>query len=255
YDALLLRLCGDGKPYSVKLYTLDVDEYGEEVERIYTTRFITRRGWSSVRLPLDNFIPMIPTDPPLDRRLVTDISINYDARRLSTRPGEQQQEGTNSFSLELDFIKLLPRGEEPDFILVSCALEGREEEEDSPQFSETLEDGTPALASYKRSGEDSVRNSGLGYVVIRPGPLLEQPGGQKALMFDQGGRITMGIALADVADVCLKSLHEVEARNKSFDVCYEYTPEEDSLYELVAHVPTKTSNYLTSAMANMEPNT
>lgn len=34
----------------------------------------------------------------------------------------------------------------------------------------------------------------------------------------QGNRITQGISCADVADVCLKALHNPEARNKTFEV-------------------------------------
>ena len=120
--------------------------------------------------------------------------------------------------------------------------------------------------------------SGLGYTIVRPGPLVEEAGGYKALVFDQvggrcdgcssvattqayigggwragrppglhisgqratrpcthansiylpcfarlrsalqGNRITQGISCADVADVCLKALHNPEARNKTFEV-------------------------------------
>jgi hypothetical protein len=35
---------------------------------------------------------------------------------------------------------------------------------------------------------------------------------------DQGNRISQGISCADVADVCLKALHNPEARNKTFEV-------------------------------------
>ena len=34
----------------------------------------------------------------------------------------------------------------------------------------------------------------------------------------QGERITQGISCADVADVCLKALHDPAARNKTFEV-------------------------------------
>ena len=39
----------------------------------------------------------------------------------------------------------------------------------------------------KRSGEDLLRQSGLGYVIVRPADLLKEPGGYKALIFDQVG--------------------------------------------------------------------
>lgn len=49
-----------------------------------------------------------------------------------------------------------------------------------------------------------LRATGLGYTVVRPGPLKEEPGGYKALVFDQGNRIVHDISCADVADVALK---------------------------------------------------
>ena len=112
------------------------------------------------------------------------------------------------------------------------------------------------LVASKRSGERLLRNSGLGYTVVRPGNLLEEPGGNKALVFDQGNRITMPISCADVADVCVKALHDEEARNKSFDVCYEYDAGAGGEgYELVQQVRGKSNNYLTPALAVLEKNT
>ncbi|KAK9122468.1 hypothetical protein Sjap_012070 [Stephania japonica] len=41
------------------------------------------------------------------------------------------------------------------------------------------------------------------------------------------------ISCADVADICVKALHDSTARNKSFDVCYEYMAKQgEELYEL-----------------------
>lgn len=75
-------------------------------------------------------------------------------------------------------------------------------------------------------------------------------------MFDQGERVTQPVAAADVADICLRALHEPEARNKSFDVCYEFTPDEGlQLYELVASIPGGTANYLAPALRPLAKNT
>lgn len=59
-------------------------------------------------------------------------------------------------------------------------------------------------AAGGRRGEDILRASGLGYTIVRPGPLLEEPGGYKALVFDQGNRIAENMSCADAADVALK---------------------------------------------------
>ena len=121
-------------------------------------------------------------------------------------------------------------------------------------------DDRDKVVASKRQGERVLRNSGLGYTIIRPGNLVEEPGGNKALVFDQGNRITMPISCADVADVCVKALHDEEARNKSFDVCYEYGAGgagggEESQYELVQQVRGKSNNYLTPALSVLEKNT
>lgn len=59
----------------------------------------------------------------------------------------------------------------------------------------------------RRRGEDVLRSSGLGYTVVRPGPVVEEPGGYKALVFDQGNRISSAISCADLADVAVKATH------------------------------------------------
>lgn len=72
----------------------------------------------------------------------------------------------------------------------------------------------------------------------------------------QGNRIKQTISRADVADVCVKSLHDLEARNKTFEVCHEYTPASGGeMYELVAHLPNKANSYLTPALATLEKET
>lgn len=41
------------------------------------------------------------------------------------------------------------------------------------------------VVGFKRKGEASLRTSGLGYTIVRPGPIIQEPGGYKALVFDQ----------------------------------------------------------------------
>jgi hypothetical protein len=67
------------------------------------------------------------------------------------------------FKLEVDWIKALPAGVQPDFVLVSCSGIVRPGVE--------TDDFTRIIAA-KRRGEDHLRASGLGYTVIRPGPLV-----------------------------------------------------------------------------------
>jgi hypothetical protein len=65
-----------------------------------------------------------------------------------------------------------------------------------------------------------------------------------------------GIGYADVADVCLRALHAPEAANKTFELCYEFAPTDEELaYELVAHMPSKGSNWLAPALSTLQRNT
>jgi hypothetical protein len=93
-------------------------------------------------------------------------------------------------------VQALPGGQETDFILVSCAGATAPPASSAAAVdeaeSEELE-GTPAASgvsgaqalSLKRRAESALKGTGLGYTIVRPGPLLEEPGGYKALVFDQ----------------------------------------------------------------------
>ncbi|GAV74229.1 CIA30 domain-containing protein/NAD_binding_10 domain-containing protein [Cephalotus follicularis] len=244
YEGLVLSVGGNGRSYVL------IIEAGPSADttqsKLYFARFSTKVGFCRVRVPFSLFRPVKPDDPPLDPFLAHTLTIRFEPRRQ--RPVEGKSAGAKqdlrSFKLILEYIKALPTGQETDFVLVSCTGLGVE-----PSRREQV-------LKAKRAGEDSLRRSGLGYTIIRPGPLKEEPGGQRALIFDQGNRITQGISCADVADICVKALHDSTARNKSFDVCYEYVAEQGrELYELVAHLPDKANNYLTPALSVLEKNT
>ncbi|CAM0909759.1 unnamed protein product [Alopecurus aequalis] len=279
YDGLIFSVGGNGRSYVVILETGPLADTSQS--KLYFARMTTKVGfcrvssvcsnlkiiadftacWQSkdiefdllsfcylcflqVRVPFSAFRPVKPEDPPLDPFLVHTLTIRFEPKRQ--RPGDDSQGGTDprSFELILEYIKALPTGQETDFILVSCTGSGIE-----PNRREQV-------LKAKKAGEDALRRSGLGYTIVRPGPLQEEPGGQRALIFDQGNRISQAISCADVADICVKALHDSTARNKSFDVCYEYVSEQgNELYELVAHLPDKANNYLTPALSVLEKNT
>ncbi|CAL9774332.1 unnamed protein product [Musa acuminata subsp. burmannicoides] len=221
YDGLLLSVGGNGKSYILILETGPLADTSQS--KLYFARINTKVGFCRVRVPFSSFRPVKPDDPPLDPFLVHTLTIRFEPRRqkLVEAPGANKQD-PRSFKLIMEYIKALPTGIETDFILVSCTGSGIE----SSRRDQVLK--------AKKAGEDALRRSGLGYTIIRPGPLQEEPGGQRALIFDQGNRISQGISCADVADICVKALHDSTARNKSFDVCYEYVAEQgNELYELV----------------------
>ncbi|CDP19666.1 unnamed protein product [Coffea canephora] len=244
YEGLVLSVGGNGRSY---ILILEAGPSADTTQsKIYFARISTKAGFCRVRVPFSSFRPAKPDDPPLDPFLVHTLIIRFEPRRQQ-KPVESPngvKQDLRSFKLILEYIKALPTGQETDFVLVSCTGSGIE-----PNRREQV-------LRAKKAGEDSLRRSGLGYTIIRPGPLMEEPGGQRALIFDQGNRISQGISCADVADICVKALHDSTARNKSFDVCYEYVAEPGKqLYELVAHLPDKANNYLTPALSALEKNT
>ncbi|KAJ0988684.1 hypothetical protein J5N97_007040 [Dioscorea zingiberensis] len=243
YDGLLLSVGGNGRSFVLILEAGPLADTSQS--KLYFARMSTKVGFCRVRVPFSSFRPVRPDDPPLDPFLVHTLTIRFEPRRpkpVEVPSGNKQD--PRSFKLILEYIKALPTGQETDFILVSCTGAGIE-----PNRRDQV-------LKAKKAGEDSLRRSGLGYTIVRPGPLKEEPGGQRALIFDQGNRISQGISCADVADICVKALHDSTARNKSFDVCYEYVAEgRNELYELVAHLPDKANNYLTPALSVLEKNT
>ncbi|KAL6603525.1 hypothetical protein ACP70R_043886 [Stipagrostis hirtigluma subsp. patula] len=235
-------LGGNGRSYVVILETGPLADTSQSKK--YFARMTTKVGFCRVRVPFSAFRPVNPQDPPLDPFLVHTLTIRFEPKRQRPGDGSQNASDPRNFELILEYIKALPTGQETDFILVSCAGSGIE-----PNRREQV-------LKAKKAGEDALRRSGLGYTIVRPGPLQEEPGGQRALIFDQGNRISQGISCADVADICVKALHDSTARNKSFDVCYEYVADQgNELYELVAHLPDKANNYLTPALSVLEKNT
>ncbi|XP_014522639.1 uncharacterized protein LOC106779107 isoform X1 [Vigna radiata var. radiata] len=243
YEGLVLSVGGNGRSYVL------IVEAGPSADpsqsRLYFARISTKVGFCRVRVPFSSFRPVKPDDPVLDPFLVHTLTIRFEPRRQKpVEVNATTKQDLRSFKLILEYIKALPTGQETDFVLVSCSGLGIE-----PSRRDQV-------LKAKRAGEDSLRRSGLGYTIVRPGPLQEEPGGQRALIFDQGNRISQGISCADVADICVKALHDTTARNKSFDVCYEYIAEDGrELYELVAHLPDKANNYLTPALSVLEKNT
>ncbi|GFP98708.1 hypothetical protein PHJA_002014700 [Phtheirospermum japonicum] len=211
YEGLVFSVGGNGRAYVIILEAGPLADTSQS--KMYFSRISTKVGFCRVRVPFSSFRPVNPEDPPLDPFLVHTLTIRFEPRRQRASEGPVGgKQDLRSFQLIFEYIKALPTGQETDFILVSCTGSGIEP------------------SRREQAGEDSLRRSGLGYTIIRPGPLVEEPGGQRALIFDQGNRISQ--------------------------VCYEYVAEPGKeLYELVAHLPDKANNYLTPALSVLEKNT
>ena len=72
----------------------------------------------------------------------------------------------------------------------------------------------------KLAGEEALRASGLAYTIIRPGGLVDDPGGQP-LRLAQGDTISGRISRADVARVAVAALLSPAAAGKTFELIAE----------------------------------
>ena len=245
-EGLTIRYKCDAKKYSLCL--IDTDE------NLFRASMRTKLGWKTQSIPWSRFVSEEVDDsmkgsadvPQLDVSKIAKIGIQFGAK-VNAKTNQTLEDdlagATNRFSLVLEYLKANPRGEEADIVLLSCFGAGMEPGEEKQRVVE-----------HKKEGECALRRSGLQYAIVRPAILSEEPSGGKALIFDQGERLTQNISCADVADVCVKSLHDAEARNRTFDVAYDKGSEGD--YELVTQVASKNSgNYLTPALQPLERNT
>ena len=245
-EGLTIRYKCDAKKYS--LCVIDTDG------NLFRASMRTKLGWKTQSIPWSRFVSEDVDDtmkssadvPQLDVSKIAKIGIQFRAKvnaKTSQTLEDDLAGATNQFSLVLEYLKANPRGEEADIVLLSCFGAGMEPGEEKQR-----------VVKHKKDGECALRRSGLQYAIVRPAVLSEEPSGGKALVFDQGERLTQTISCADVADVCVKSLHDSEARNRTFDVAYDKGSEGD--YELVTQVASKNSgNYLTPALQPLERNT
>ena len=70
---------------------------------------------------------------------------------------------------------------------------------------------------WKLRGEDALRDSGVPYTIVRPGGLVNTPGGEQALVFAQGDTASGRISREDVALICIAALNQAAAINKTFE--------------------------------------
>ena len=77
------------------------------------------------------------------------------------------------------------------------------------------------IIHWRGLAEQAVRASSVPYTIVRPSWLTDEPGGRKAIRFEQGDTGDGQISREDVAEVCVQSLLVPEARGKTFEVYNE----------------------------------
>jgi len=94
--------------------------------------------------------------------------------------------------------------------------------------------GFGKVLDWKLRGEDSLRKSRLDYAIIRPGGLMYTPGGQRALMIDQGDRIMGTISREDVAAIAIQALHFPKKLKVTFEVIESERQNRTNWFEAIA---------------------
>lgn len=82
-------------------------------------------------------------------------------------------------------------------------------------------DETGNLHEWGLRGEESVRESGLPYTIVRPGLLTHEPGGTRGIRLEQGSDGQGSVSRADAARVCVQSLRSPSAAGTTFAVYNE----------------------------------
>jgi uncharacterized protein YbjT (DUF2867 family) len=220
YTGVKLRLKGDGQRYKIFLRTESTwDGIG------YSYSFDTvANSWIDITIPFADLTPVfraksVKDCPPIDSSKVCSFQLmlskfEYDgALNPKFNPGD--------FALEIESLKVYGARSLPQFVFISSAgvtrpgRPGINLDEEPPAVR--LNDQLGGILTWKLKGEDSLRESGIPYTIIRPCALTEELG-NKELIFEQGDNIRGKISRNDVAEICIRSLQQSQAINKTLEV-------------------------------------
>ncbi|XP_010529213.1 PREDICTED: uncharacterized protein LOC104806167 isoform X2 [Tarenaya hassleriana] len=221
YDGLELRLKGNGLRYKLLIRTSrDWDTIG------YTASFDTEEGkWQSIRIPFSSLRPVfrartISDAPPFNAANIISFQLMFSKFEYDGQLNPTFKDGP--FELPLSSIRAyIQEPVTPRFVHVSSAGVTRP---DRPGLD--LSKQPPAvrlnkeldfILTFKLKGEDSIRESGIPYAIVRPCALTEEPAGAD-LIFDQGDNITGKVSREEVALICIAALDSPYALDKTFEV-------------------------------------
>lgn len=220
YEGIELRVRGDGKRYKIFLRTEAVWDgigYGYSFDTVANT-------WIDVRISFADLIPVfraksVKDCPSIDQSKICSFQLMLSKFEYDGALNPKFSDG--GFSLQLESIKAYGALNLPQFVLVSSAgvtrpgRPGINLSEEPPAVR--LNDELGGILTWKLKGEDSLRESGIAYTIIRPCALTEEAGG-KELIFEQGDNIRGKISREDVAELCVRSLQLSKACNVTFEV-------------------------------------
>ena len=180
--------------------------------------------WIDVRIPFTDFIPVfraktVKNCPPIEKSKIFAVQLMLSKFEHDGELNPKFSPG--GFALQVESIKAYGSTNLPQFVLVSSAgvtrpgRPGINLDEEPPAVK--LNDQLGGILTWKLKGEDSIRESGIPYTIIRPCALTEEPGG-KELIFEQGDNIRGKISREDAAEICVEALQQTKACNVTFEV-------------------------------------
>jgi uncharacterized protein YbjT (DUF2867 family) len=220
YEGVELRVRGDGKRYKFLIRTetkWDGTAYSYSFDTV-------SNSWMSVRIPFASLIPVFRAKTLKDSAPINPSNI-YSFQLMLSKfeyDGELNPKfSPGGFALQVESIKAYGGTTLPRFVLVSSAgvtrpgRPGINLESEPPAVR--LNDELGGILTWKLRGEDSVRESGVPYTIIRPCALTEEPGVQE-LIFEQGDNIKGKVSRDSVAGVCVQALEQPRACNVTFEM-------------------------------------
>ena len=220
YEGIEIRVKGDGKRYKFLLRT---ETSWDGVAYCYS--FDTEADtWINVRIPFTELTPVfraktVKDAPKVSTSKICSLQLMLSKFEYDGELNDKFSPGT--FSLEVETIKAYGGEKLPQFVLVSSAgvtrpgRPGINLEEEPPAVK--LNDQLGGILTWKLRGEDSLRESGIPYTIIRPCALTEEPGG-KEFIFEQGDNIRGKISREDIAKLCVQAIQQPSACNVTFEV-------------------------------------
>lgn len=220
YDGIDLRVKGDGKRYKFIIRSdpkWDGTAYSYSFDTIDNT-------WINVRIPFAQLVPVfraktLKDSPPIDLSRIYSFQLMLSKFEYDGELNPKFEAG--SFALQVESIRAYGGMTKPKFVLVSSAgvtrpgRAGINLDEEPPAVR--LNDQLGGILTWKLKGEDSVRESGVPYTIIRPCALTEESGVQ-ALIFDQGDNIKGKVSRDSIAELCVQVLEQPKACNVTFEV-------------------------------------
>jgi uncharacterized protein YbjT (DUF2867 family) len=219
-EGIELRLKGDGQRYKFLLRT-ETQWDGVAYSYSFDTEANT---WMNVRIPFADTTAVfraktLRDSQPIDTSKICSFQLMLS--KFEYDGGLNPKFTPGGFSLQVESIKAYGKQVLPQFVLVSSAgvtrpgRPGINLDEEPPAVR--LNDQLGGILTWKLKGEESLRQSGIPYTIIRPCALTEELGG-KELIVAQGDNIKGKISREDVAKLCVEALQQSQASNVTFEV-------------------------------------